>query len=64
MLKVTKRHYYRYRNPKTGEVREFQYERAIKIMTERELWKRGFEKELEIYWDPFAWKVLKQLSNQ
>lgn len=63
MLKVTKRHYYKYLNPKTGEIKEFQYERAIKITTEHQLWAQGFKKVEEIYWDPFVWKMLKDYAK-
>lgn len=59
MIKVTKRHYYKYVNPITRKVKEFQYEKAIPIDTERKLRLQGYKLELEVYADPFLWKMLK-----
>lgn len=58
-MKITKRHYYKYINPITGKIKEFQYERAMPIDTKRKLHLQGYKLELEIYVDPFLWKILK-----
>lgn len=62
-MKVTKRHYYKFKNPITGKIKEVQYETAITVAAKKKLQDEGFQLIEEIYWDPFFWRMMKQIAD-